>query len=354
MASSHRRTIAWAGAAAALLIAVAFAATRVSGLQGVPLRDTAPRGDAPEFVGIQAWLNGEPVTLADLRGSVVLVDFWTYTCINCVRTFPHLRALHDTYEPFGLRIVGVHSPEFEFEKIEANVADAIARYELPYPIALDNEMETWRAYRNNWWPHVYLVDADGRLRFDHIGEGGEEQIQQQVRMLLREAGSSLPAPIDFADTTPTPHITPEIYAGIERGTAQGSLQSPEGYGSGRIVEYAPVDAATIERAGTAGAFFLEGSWRAHAEFVEAGPGGGRVIVPFFARDVFAVAAGQARIRVLMDGAPIGRAAGEDVTDGVVTVTRDDLYVLVRLPRAEQHVLTLEAEEGFRLFTFTFG
>ena len=354
MASSQRRAVVWAGAAAALLIAVAFAATRVSGLQGVSLRDASPRGEAPEFVGIDGWLNGDPLTLADLRGTVVLVDFWTYTCINCVRTFPHLRALHDTYEPFGLRIVGMHSPEFEFEKAEANVADAIERYRLPYPVALDNDMATWRAYRNNWWPHVYLIDAGGRLRFDHIGEGGEEQIQHQVRKLLREAGSALPAPIDFEDTSPTPHITPEIYTGIERGTAQGSLRNPEGYTSGRIVEYAPVDAASIDRAGTAGAFFLEGPWRAQGEYVEAGPGGGRVVVPFFARDVFVVAAGEARVRVLVDGSPIGRAAGEDVAEGIVSVTRDDLYVLIRLPRAEQHVLTLEAEGGFRLFTFTFG
>jgi thiol-disulfide isomerase/thioredoxin len=355
---SSRQAWAIAGAAVLLVLATSLAATRISGLQGTPLdRASGLAGPAPAFTGIHAWLNtGEPLALENLAGRVVLVDFWTYTCINCVRTFPHLRALYATYHPFGLEIVGVHSPEFSFERDAANVAAAIERYRLPYPVALDNDMQTWRAYRNNFWPRVYLIDAQGQIRFDHIGEGGQEQIQDQVRLLLAEAGvRSLPDRIDFSDTSPTAHITPEIYAGATRGTRGGHLANPEGYRRGRVTFAAPTD-EEVATAGTSGRFFLQGPWDVADESVTSAGNGARVIVPFFARDVFLVATGGAQVRVLLDGAPVDAVrAGADVgEDSVIDVRREDLFAAIRLPRAAGHVLTLEAAPGFELFAFTFG
>lgn len=333
----------WIGAAI-LTLAVAVAATRVDFLQGsFPGGARAPTA-APEFRGIARWLNSEPLTVADLRGSVVLVDFWTFSCVNCVRTFPFLRALYARYRSAGLRIVGVHSPEFAFEREVANVEGAIRRHGLRYPVAMDNEMETWRAYRNNYWPHVYLIDASGRIRFDHIGEGGEGEIEEHVRALLAEAAALLPDPVGMRGRAPSRRLTPEIYAGRERGGLQGSLANQEGYRGGGVVDYAPVGAREPAELGTGGFFFLEGRWRAEEEFVRAEEDGARVRLRFFAADVFAVAGGEVIVRVLLDG-----RAGDPVR-----VTREDLFPLVRLGEPGEHELTLEVDRGFRLYTFTFG
>jgi thiol-disulfide isomerase/thioredoxin len=340
-------------------IAVAIAATRVSFLQGEAPRGSTRNEPAPEFRGIAGWLNSTPLTVAGLHGKVVLVDFWAYSCVNCVRTFPGLRQMYARYEPFGLEIVGMHAPEFDFEKQEANVRRAIEDNDLPWPIALDNEMETWRAYKNHYWPHVYLIDADGRIRFDHIGEGGEALVQDRVRALLEENGAQLPAPIDFEEGAFNPHKTPEIYAGHLRGAPAGSLANPEGFQPDRVVDYAPIRASSVDDAGTDGIFFVEGKWRSTEEYFEAAEDGARVLLPLFAEDAFFVAAsgtgGPVSVQLMLNGKPVPAAArGDDASDGVVHVNRSDLYSLLRLPESNTVVLTLVAEKGFRLYTFTFG
>ena len=338
-------------------IAIAIAATRLSFLQGTPPTGSVRREPAPEFAGIAEWLNSPPLTIRGLRGKVVLIDFWAYSCVNCVRTWPALRQLYERYEPSGLEIVGVHSPEFDFEKSESNVRDAITRNNLSWPIAMDNEMETWRAYRNNYWPRVYLIDASGTIRFDHIGEGGDDLIQTRLRSLLRENGAQLPEPVVFAEAPPNPHLTREIYAGIERGSVNGSIGNPEGYRRDREVDYPPVDGSVIRRAGTAGMFFLEGRWRARDEYLEAAEDGARLVLPYFARDVFFVAAAGSpvEVRLLLDGRTVPPPAlGADARDGSVRVTRSDLYRLIVLQRPQSRELTLIAGKGFRLYTFTFG
>ena len=340
-------------------VAVAIAATQVGSLQG-PLPEGSARNEpAPEFRGLAGWVNSPPLTVARLRGKVVLVDFWAYSCVNCVRTFPGLRAMYARYRPFGLEIVGMHSPEFAFEKQASNVRDAVARNDLPWPVALDNDMETWRAYRNHYWPHIYLIDAKGRVRFDHIGEGGEELIQTHVRSLLEENGATLPASIDFAAGPTNALITPEIYAGLLRGAPAGSLGNPEGFRSDRVVDYAPVAGSAIEAAGTAGTFFVAGKWRATDDYLEAAEDGARVQLPFLAKDVFFVAApgtgGVTEVRVTLDGKPVpGAQLGADAKGGTVLVRRADLYRLLALPGRETHVLRMDVEAGFRLYTFTFG
>lgn len=340
-------------------IAVAIAATRVGFLQGEAPKGSTRNEPAPEFTGIAGWLNSEPLTVAGLRNKVVLVDFWAYSCVNCVRTFPGLRQLYARYQPFGLEIVGMHSPEFDFEKDAANVRQAIDRNDLPWPVALDNEMATWRAYRNHYWPHVYLIDARGRLRFDHIGEGGEGLIQDRLRTLLEEAGAELPAPVIFEEGPFNPHLTPEIYAGHLRGAPAGSLANPEGFKPGVAFDYAPIDEGIVDEAGTDGIFFVEGKWKATEEYMESAEDGARLLLPFYARDVFFVAESGTEsavsVRLTLDGRKVPSSAlGSDASNGVVHVRRSDLYRLLHLSDANTHVLALEADAGFRLYTFTFG
>ena len=152
--------------------------------------DGGPR--APELVGIKAWLNSEPLTVGDLAGKVVLIDFWTYGCANCVRTFPHLRALYANYTDHGLVILGVHTPEYRFEKKLENVREAVTVHSIRWPVALDNDYATWDAYQNHYWPAQYLVDKEGVIRYTHVGEGAYAEIESKVRELLEEAGADLP------------------------------------------------------------------------------------------------------------------------------------------------------------------
>lgn len=341
-----------------LAAALALTAVRLGGLQGAPGTGRQAPRPAPELTGISGWINGDPTSLQDLRGRVVLLDFWTYSCINCIRTFPFLRALHDRYQPAGLTLIGVHSPEFAFERDPANVRAAVARHDLDYPIALDDDMATWRAYRNRFWPRVYLIDAEGRIRFDHIGEGGEDSIEREIRALLAEREAVLPPPVGRRERGPSPHITPEVYAGYERGGPQGALGNPGGYRPGDIERYEPPDRATIENAGTQGTFFLAGAWRAEREYLEAAEDGARLLLRFRARDVYLVAApagSGVTVRVLLDDAPVDAArAGASVTDGVLKVDRSDLFAVLRLPAPETGTIELVAQQGFRIYTFTFG
>ena len=176
-------------------------------------------GAAPGFTGIGQWINTpdeRPLTIAGLRGKVVLVDFWTYSCINCLRTLPHLRAWDKTYRDQGLAIVGVHTPEFAFEHEEDNVRSAIDRLDLQYAVAMDNDFGTWNAYSNRYWPAKYLIDSRGHIRYAHFGEGAYDTTESHIRALLAERKADLPAPVHIADQTPKARYTPETYLGYER------------------------------------------------------------------------------------------------------------------------------------------
>jgi len=340
-----------------LAVAISLAAVRLTSLQGSLPAQNRTRV-APEFTGISTWFNSQPLTLQKLRGKVVWIDFWTYSCINCIRTLPAVREMYARYHQAGLEIVGVHSPEFAFERVPGNVQEAIKRYRLPYPVALDNDMATWNAYLNRSWPHVYLLDATGHVAFDYSGEGGDEDLQSHVRSLLQESGATLPPPIDFSEFTFNPHQTPEIYAGYDRGSIQQSLANLEGYKPDTIVDYAPVSAKEVEDAGPNGLFYLTGKWFNAAEYVRAEQDGATIELPFFAQNVFVVAApqtGTARATLQLDGKPVPASAlGEDAASGTIVVSRDDLFRALHLSRAGVHRLTLTVSKGFRLYTFTFG
>ena len=276
---------------------------------------------APDFTGNQRWFNtpgDKPLHLKQLRGKVVLVDFWTYTCINCIRTLPYLKALDERYRDDGLVIVGVHTPEFPFERDAGNVERAIKQNGIRYPVAQDNDYDTWDAYQNQYWPAEYFIDAKGRVRFTHFGEGAYKKKEHVVRELLAEAG---PAPRggmthahgQRADALTT---TPETYLG------KGRNPHPPGY------------------------LTFIGPWHREAEDAEAGPGS-RLRLQFQARRVFLVLGSPDRARsldVILDGKPYRHLLIKD----------QKLYTLVGLPRAGSHELELRPEAGIHGYAFTFG
>ena len=195
--------------------------------------------DAPSIEGISDWINSEPLAITDLRGKVVMLDFWTYTCVNCIRTFLQLKDWHDQYSDDGLVIIGIHTPEFEFEKYKGNVAEAVEAHGISWPVALDNDYVTWDNYENVFWPTKYLIDAKGRLRYHRVGECAYKRVEEEIRLLLIESGSNLSddPPTNFPDHLPDPkyteapdrEITRELYTGYERGDFER-----EYYGTGYV------------------------------------------------------------------------------------------------------------------------
>jgi cytochrome c biogenesis protein CcdA/thiol-disulfide isomerase/thioredoxin len=308
-------------------------------------------GQAPEFVGNQRWFNtpgDRPLTLAGLRGRVVLIDFWTYSCINCIRTFPYLKAWDHRYRKDGLTIVGVHTPEFPFEREAGNVEAAIDENEIRYPVVQDNEQATWNAYDNQYWPAEYFVDAEGRVRYVHFGEGEYGEKERVIRDLLGEAG----------------HRVGGGDAGARGIAAAAGVSTPETYlGAARAERFTnPMLSPGLHdfsapAALPANEFAYRGRWR--IGFDSATAAGGSLDLAFGARRVYLVLGSpdrERRLRVLLDGRPIAAGnAGSDVNrGGILTVSNQRLYNLVDLPRVGQHVLTLRPEAGVRAYAFTFG
>src|SRR5271165_1307336 len=309
-------------------------------------------GTAPEFSETENWFNtpGErPLTLAGLRGRVVLVDFWTYTCINCIRTLPYLKAWNAAYGHDGLTIVGVESPEFAFEHSASNVANAIEQFGLHYPVVQDNNLGTWNAYGNEYWPADYLIDAHGQVRYTAFGEGDYEKSESAIRALLAEAGYPVGGKSHATDVVvPSEVATPETYLGTAR--AQGWINGPKP----GLHDYGQSPPATL----ALNDFVYGGSWNIAAQPAEAVQGAG-VEATFLAKHVYLVLSSPGErplpVQVLLDGHPISAAdAGSDVHNGVVTVRRQRLYTLVSLPRDEQHRLALRFAPGVTGYAFTFG
>ncbi|MDX6602203.1 MAG: hypothetical protein QOF13_1405 [Solirubrobacterales bacterium] len=307
-------------------------------------------GMAPEFVGNQQWFNtpgARPLTLRSLRGRVVLVDFWTYSCINCLRTLPYLTAWDRTYRKDGLTIVGVHSPEFPFEKDAGNVAEAIERNGIHYPVAQDNDLATWSAYGTQYWPSEYFIDARGQVRFAHYGEGEYGEKEKIIRQLLAEAGR----PVSRHDSgahgieASAGVTTPETYLGAARAERfTNPMLSPGSHEFAKAPPPGPNE------------FAYHGRWRITLDSATAEDGS--LDLNFGARRVYLVlgSPGKSRsVRVLLDGRPISSGlAGSDVHEGNVDVTAQRLYSLVDLPSVGHHLLTLEPEAGVTGYAFTFG
>jgi thiol-disulfide isomerase/thioredoxin len=310
-------------------------------------------GAAPEFTGTQKWFNtpgGRPLTLASMRGRVVLIDFWTYTCINCLRTLPFVRALDERYRSAGLTVVGVHTPEFPFERDAGNVRSAVARNGLHYPVAQDNDYGTWQAYGNQYWPAEYLIDGTGQVRGAEFGEGGSRMTEASVRALLLEAGAQrLPPPVTTQPEKPSATLaTPETYLGTKR--------------SERMLPQAP-RAGTHRYPGFPGRLplsrlALSGTWKVSGDAASAVRGAG-LDLSFQARKVYLVlssAGGRSRpVKLTLDGRPVrAREQGADGRGGLVRVSSQRLYELLDLPGVERHRLALRFAPGISGYAFTFG
>ena len=308
-------------------------------------------GPAPEFVDNQRWFNtpgNRPLTMRSLRGRVVLVDFWTYSCINCLRTLPYLTAWDRRYRKDGLTIVGVHSPEFPFEKDASNVEEAIERNGIEYPVAQDNDLATWDAYGNQYWPAEYFVDSRGRVRFAHFGEGSYGEKEKVIRELLAEAGAA-PGTTRTRVSAVAPSkgvTTPETYLGAARAERfTNPLLSPG------LHDFRSAPPPGDDE------FAYSGRWRITLDSATAA-GDSSLALHFGARRVYVVLGSPGRTRrmkVLLDGRPISPSlSGADVHDGTVKVSAQRLYEVVDLPRVERHVLRLVPEPGVTGYSFTFG
>ncbi len=326
------------------------AGVAIPGVQTPPLPEL---GQAPQFTDNQDWFNtsrDRPLTLAGLRGRVVLVDFWTYTCINCIRTLPFLKGLYATYHPYGLEIVGVESPEFTFEQEASNVRQAIGADGLRYPVVQDNNLGTWNAYGNQDWPAEYLIDAHGEVRHTQIGEGDYKRDEAAVRELLAQAGArSLPAPMTAKALIPSAQLaTPETYLSSAR--AQGLFVAPLKAG---VHSYSAPSNLQVNQ------FALQGRWAISQQSATPVSPGASINARFQAANVYLVLTSSGnvprRVNVLLDGHAIGASqAGADVHGSGVTVSGQRLYSLVSLHGAQRHSLAVKLPPGVSAYDFTFG
>jgi cytochrome c biogenesis protein CcdA/thiol-disulfide isomerase/thioredoxin len=293
-------------------------------------------GRAPNFVGISHWFNtpnDRPLTMAGLRGKVVLVDFWTYTCINCLRTLPHVEGWYDRYRKDGLVIVGVHTPEFAFEAVPSNVRGAIHRLGVRYPVALDPAYGTWNAYGNRYWPAEYLIDRRGHVRDAHFGEGDYGGTETAIRALLSERVRRLPARVRAPDLTPRHRMTPESYVGAERLESNAGMPVHVGkWFRYRLPSAVPLNGLAFG-----------GRWRVEQRAAVAGPGA-RLRLHFLARDVYLVLSGHGRVRVALNGGFVRS----------VPVRANRLYTLLRLSQLSEATLDLAFTPGVSAYAFTFG
>jgi len=318
-------------------------------------------GELPSLGGATAWLNSLPLAATDLRGKVVLIDFWTYTCINWLRTLPYVRAWAEKYRDHAVVVIGVHTPEFSFEHDLENVRRAAKDMRVSYPIAIDNDYAIWSAFNNHYWPALYLVDAQGRIRYHQFGEGAYEQSEMILQQLLAEAGIGGIA-----------HELVSVDAqGAEAAADWGDLRSPENYvGYERTENFASPDGAVVDkpRVYSAPARFslnhwaLAGEWTVGRGATVLHAANGRIAYRFHARDLHLVMGPAARgasvrFRVLIDGQPPGAAHGSDVDDqGNGTVTEQRLYQLIRQPKpiADRQFEIEFLDAGVEAFAFTFG
>lgn len=307
---------------------------------------------APEIQGISSWINSDPLTLEQLRGKVVVVDFWTYSCINCIRTLPFLNAWYEKYADDGLVILGVHSPEFAFEKVHSNVEAAVVEYGIHYPVALDNDFATWRAYSNRYWPAKYFIDRQGRVRHTHFGEGEYEESEEVIRALLAESGEQLEDEVSVQDAT-TPPIsrgqTPETYFGYARAERFANVKQRVQDNDAKFTLASSLDLHE---------WTLGGIWRIEDEKIIAKSSDAKLRLRFVGKSVYVVAGSEkpAAMSVLLNGQAIAlEDGGNDVVNGIIAINGSRLYHLIELFEVRSgDTLELVVDPDVQLHAFTFG
>jgi cytochrome c biogenesis protein CcdA/thiol-disulfide isomerase/thioredoxin len=327
-----------------------------------PAGDLPVEGEIPSFAGATLWLNSPPLTAAALRGKVVMVDFWTYSCINCLRALPFVQGWYDKYKDHGLVVIGVHAPEFAFEKDPANVRRAVADLKVTYPVALDNDYAIWQAFNNQYWPAHYFIDATGRIRGHHFGEGNYDESEQIIRRLLTDAGNSnLPAAgvggaraVGVQAAPDEAHDqSPETYVGYGRAE---NFVSPGGFGRDQAHTYSAPSEFKLNQ------WALSGSWTVDTEKAVLASAPGKILFRFYARDLHLVLGPgkdgkPVRFRVTVDGAAPGVNHGADTdANGVGSVDVQRLYQLIRQSSAVgEHSFAIEfLDSGVQAYSFTFG
>jgi thiol-disulfide isomerase/thioredoxin len=327
---------------------------------------------APEFAQIGGYINtpnDSPLTLSSLKGKVVLVYIWTYTCINSIRPMPYIHDWNQKYSNNGLVIVGVHSPEFQFEKNYDNVNKAVQRFGITYPVVLDSDHGTWNAYENNYWPRFYLIDSQGNIRYDHIGEGNYDQIERSIRSLLAERAALMGAKEISFNAKPTTviepeslyyvdlkqNLTPEVYIGYD--TAKAQLGNPEGFKPEQTVSYSIPSTTNFEPH----IAYLEGKWKNNPDSMELQDDTGRIVLTYYGKSVNIIAGGKGGGVVFNDevaspSLTSNNSLGEDLSsDGSFRIDGQRLYNLAIHNNYTAHSIVIDVKgKGFQFYTFTFG
>ena len=310
------------------------------------------RTPAPGFAGGTDWLNPTtPITLASLKGKVVLVDFWTYTCINCIRTLPHVTAWYNKYHSYGFQVIGVHAPEFAFEKDKGNVLAAIARFNIKYPVVQDNDLNIWNDYNNQYWPAEYLIDATGVIRRVDFGEGQYDQMEKAIQTLLLDSGAKAPTSlISAADLTPKKRTTPETYLGSDRAQ----------YGYPQTININGQRNFNAPKFTPPNLFSFGGNWNIQSQYAQASAGA-TLAESFSAYHVYIILKPHKegavdRVNVTLNGKPLaGISAGADVHNGIISVDSDRLYNIYSSNSFGPGLLKFTFQDsGTQAFTFTFG
>ena len=313
---------------------------------------------SPKLEGISGYINTSSENISQgIEGKVVLYDFWTYSCINCIRTLPYLTAWDEKYSDEGLVIVGIHTPEFEFEKEYDNVVFATKKFGIKYPVIQDNDKEIWNDFQNRYWPRKYIADHEGYIRFDHIGEGAYKETEKVIQVLLEERSNALgnilekKELVDLNEFTHATFRTPELYFGFNFAEGRNQLGNEEGFSKNRVVTYELPEKFTQHY------FYMEGIWKNNKDGMELISDSGKIVLNFNAKQVNIVASENAILKIQYDGGLISeQVRGQDVaSDGTVKISEPRLYNLIDSEQEGPHEIIIHIENpGFEIFTFTFG
>ena len=313
--------------------------------------------NSPTLRGITGFINTTENELEQLiQGNVVLYDFWTYSCINCIRTLPYITAWDEKYNEQGLVIIGVHTPEFEFEKNQDNVLNAVTKFGIKYPVILDNNKEIWNSFENNYWPRKYIADHEGYIRFDHIGEGAYKETEMVIQVLLQERLQQNNKEFNISETLEIEEYkhsslrTPELYFGYKFANGRNQLGNTEGFQAGSIVNY------QLPKEFAKHYFYLEGDWKNNSDGMELISNSGKIVLEYNAKQVNIVAAGNGELEILIDGKKVPKQiAGTDVIENKIKINEPRLYNMIETLEGESHTITIKATvANLEIFTLTFG
>ena len=324
----------------------------------IEIEDKSKLQKVPSMLDATGFINTASNELAEtLEGKVVLYDIWTYSCINCIRTLPYITTWDEKYGDEGLMIVGIHTPEFEFEKNKDNVLAAVEKFGINYPVVLDNEKEIWNEFQNKYWPRKYIADHDGYIRYDHIGEGAYKETEKVIQQLLQERSESLNIKTKTFELTTLKEFehstfrTPELYFGYKFASGRNNLGNENGFEPEGVVEYnIPLEIKQHY-------FYLDGKWNNSKDSMELVSENGLIMLNYNAKQVNIVASNSAELQIFVDGAPVpDNMMGSDLTSqNKILVSEPRLYNIINSDYSESHELIISIKGSeFEIFTFTFG